>query len=94
MAPTKDGLKVLPPAPVGETEPLLGDANGQPPDQGAIERQAEQERREHDTNSVPIADEPSTKKLLFTMGSLWLSTFFAALGAYSFIIERELQSNM
>lgn len=71
---------MLQPEPVGEDEPLLGNTTGQPPDQGAIERQAEQEQREYDANTVPIADEPSTKKLLFTMGSLWLSTFFAALG--------------
>lgn len=84
MAPKKDALQEVEPLPVSdEHTPLLSDSNGQDEDQDeeALEAQAAQERREHDANTVPIAEEPSTKKLLMTMSSLWLSTFFAALGA-------------
>ena len=84
MAKTNDdGLKVMAPEPVtaDERSPLLSQAGGQRPEDGdALEAQAEQEQREYDAGAVPIADEPSTKKLLLTMSSLWLSTFFAALG--------------
>lgn len=76
-----DGLKVLAPEPVeaDERSPLLSQTQ-RPGDGDALEAQAEQEQREHDAGAVPIADEPSTRKLLVTMSSLWLSTFFAALG--------------
>ncbi|EMC99742.1 hypothetical protein BAUCODRAFT_145124 [Baudoinia panamericana UAMH 10762] len=82
MAGTKDDLKVVEPLPVNdERTPLLGNQYDEPPDpaNASIEAQAEQERREHDTGATPVADEPSTKQLLATMSSLWLSTFFAAL---------------
>lgn len=71
MARKKEGLKVLSPTPMGEqeTDALLGAQNDQARDNGTIEAQAEQERREYEANSVPIADEPSTKKLVVTMGS-------------------------
>ncbi|QIX02314.1 hypothetical protein AMS68_007831 [Peltaster fructicola] len=71
--PSKNILQEVPPEPVDENTPLLRG------DEDALEAQAQQERREHDVNSVPIADEPSTLTLLLTMSSLWLSTFFAAL---------------
>lgn len=87
MARTEDGLKVMAPEPVtDERTPFLNEANGAPrEDQGgdaALEAQAEQERREHDVGAVPIAEEPKTSVLLATMGSLWISTFFAALGEH------------
>lgn len=83
MAPKDDGLEVIPPEPVtDERTPLLNGASGQPVEHGDdLEAQAEQERREHDVGATPIADEPSTRKLLLTMSSLWLCTFFAALDA-------------
>lgn len=78
----KDDLEVLPPLPVAdERSPLLGERSDQPPnDDAGLEAQAEQELREHEVGATPIADEPSTKKLVVTMASLWVSTFFAALG--------------
>ncbi|KAK3678555.1 hypothetical protein LTR78_001853 [Recurvomyces mirabilis] len=45
----------------------------------SLEAQVERERREHEAGTIPVADEPSTGKLLATMSSLWLSTIFAAL---------------
>jgi hypothetical protein len=33
-----------------------------------------------DDQEIALADEPSTKKLIAIMGSLWLGVFFAALG--------------
>ncbi|KAK4507018.1 hypothetical protein PRZ48_000752 [Zasmidium cellare] len=79
MPSKKDSLSVVAPEPVDERSPLLNNANGHPSEQENIEAQAEQERREHEAGTVPLAEEPSTKKLLLTMGSLWLVTFFAAL---------------
>jgi hypothetical protein len=72
------------PLPVDERSPLLHrHSNGEAceeQDNEELEAQARQERREHDVGSVPVADEPSTRRLLVTMGSMWLGTFFAALG--------------
>ena len=73
MARSEDRLKVVAPEPVDEQTPLLGNADG---DSSAVnntlEAQAEQEIREHDVGHVPLAEEPSTKKLVLTMSSLWL----------------------
>lgn len=82
MARTDSGLKVLSPEPVtNERSHLLGDSGEGPAAyNNSLEAQAEQELREHDVGATPLAEEPSTKKLVFTMGSLWLSTFFAAMG--------------
>ena len=81
MAKTKDGLKVLTPQPVDEHSPLLAEQNNEEnQDESLLEAQAEREQREHDAGTTPVADEPSTQKLLLTMASLWMSTFFAALG--------------
>lgn len=80
MPPKNDNLEVVPPEPVDERSPLLDNATGQPTAQENLDAQAEQERREHEVGTIPLAEEPSAKKLLFTMGSLWVTTFFAALG--------------
>lgn len=81
---SKKSLRVVEPEPVNERSPLLHrHSNGEAceeQDTEALEEQARQERREHDVGHVPVADEPSTRKLVLTMGSMWLSTFFAALG--------------
>lgn len=81
---SKKSLQVVEPEPVDERSPLLHrHSNGEAceeQDTEALEAQARQERREHDAGVVPVADEPSTRKLVLTMGSLWLGTFFAALG--------------
>ena len=79
MPPNKDKLNVLPPEP-DERSPLLQNADGGHSEQENLEAQAAQERREHDAGTVPLAEEPGTGKLLLTMGSLWITTFFAALG--------------
>lgn len=85
MAPKDDSMQVLPPEPVDERSPLLGHNNGSAgnnatDEEDALAAQAEQERREYGAGHAPVADEPSTKKLLLTMGSLYITTFFAALG--------------
>lgn len=83
MPKNRDSLQIMSPQPVAdERSPLLGEENDAPSDDhDELEAQAEQEQREYDVGSTPIAEEPSTKKLVLTMGSLWLSTFFAALDA-------------
>ena len=83
--PSPKDLTVMEPEPVvDERSPLLRRySNGQAHDEQDtedLEALARQERREHDVGCVPVADEPSTRKLVLTMGSMWLSTFFAALG--------------
>lgn len=76
-------LQELPPEPVAdERSPLLNHQNGHPSNADeALEAQADQEQREHDVGVTPLADEPSTRRLLVTMSSLWCGTFFAALDA-------------
>ena len=94
MAKGDDRLEVLSPEPVtDERSPLLGESSEQSPayDDG-LEAQAEQEQREHDVGATPIADEPSTKRLVLVMGSLWLSTFFAAMGMGFLILLVILQN--
>jgi MFS family permease len=86
MPKTKDGLKVLPPQPVDngadERTTLLSDQQqngGHAETNGSLEAQAEQEQREHDAGATPVVEEPSATRLLLTMGTLWMGTFFAAL---------------
>jgi hypothetical protein len=79
-------LQVVEPLPVDERSPLLHrHSNGEAceeQDTEALEEQARQERREHDAGHVPVAEELSTRRLVVTMGSMWLGTFFAALGKF------------
>lgn len=84
--PKRQSLQSLPPEPIDETTSLLhpnqdGQNTGSLPAENLseLEAQAEQERREYETGHVPLAAEPSTRKLLATMSSLWVVTFFAAL---------------
>jgi hypothetical protein len=88
MSKARKDLEVLPPQPVeDERSPLLGHVDEERlAAEDNLEAQAEQERREHDAGATPIADEPSTRKLVLTMASLWLGTFFAALGNASITI--------
>lgn len=77
MARTEDGLRVLPPSPVHEEEqPLLNNADSQA-DHGTIERGPDGAQE----SNVPIPEEPSTKRIVLIIGSMWLGSFFAALGA-------------
>jgi len=85
MGRTESGLKVVEPEPVNdERTPLLehadGHANAPQDSNEALEAIAEQERREHDAGATPVADEPTTGRLVATMSALWCGTFFAALG--------------
>ncbi len=85
-------LEVIDPLPIDDEQtPLLAQhdaSTAKPHDvspedstvEDQLEAQASQELREHEAGSNPVADEPTTGKLLMTMGSLWLSTIFAALG--------------
>jgi len=77
-------LQVVEPLPVDERSPLLHrHSNGEAceeQDTEALEEQARQERREYEAGYVPVAEEMSTRRLVVTMGSMWLGTFFAALG--------------
>ncbi|KAK1037428.1 hypothetical protein LTR33_016224 [Friedmanniomyces endolithicus] len=84
-------LEVIDPLPIDDEQtPLLAQHDATTakhhdvsPEDGTVEEQLEaqasQELREHEAGSVPVADKPTTGKLLMTMGSLWLSTIFAAL---------------
>ncbi|KAM0724000.1 hypothetical protein Q7P37_000991 [Cladosporium fusiforme] len=79
---SKDLRPVEPVPEADERSPLLargGEEEGQHNDTDDLEARARQERREYDANTVPVADEPSTRRLVLTMGSMWMSTFFAAL---------------
>ncbi|CAK4032561.1 Multidrug resistance fnx1 [Lecanosticta acicola] len=81
MARKKDPLQELPPEPVvDERSPLLANGSGNDNDQETLlTHQAEQERREYESGTVPLASEPTFQTLLATMSSLWVTTFFAAL---------------
>ena len=58
-----------------EASPLLRDEeqNGRPVANGASDGSQE-------ASDVPLAEEPSTRKLLAIMSAMWLGSFFAALG--------------
>lgn len=77
MPRTEDGLAVLPPSPVeDEQRPLLDTASGQP-NHGTMQ---EEQMADGGESNVPIAEEPSTKKIILIIGSMWIGSFFAALG--------------
>lgn len=68
---------------LSERTPLL---EPQPPDpipendgRDAAEQGADGEA-EANGSDAPIADEPSTKKLIVILGSMWVGVFFNALG--------------
>ena len=67
--------------PSSERSPLLANENNKAtpdnvPNSGG---DAENASDNPDENEIPFADEPSTGKLLLTMGSIWFGTFLAAL---------------
>ena len=73
-------MEVVPPTPLDDEEqPLLDDEH---PDHGTLTRQeAYLEGRDADAeNASQIVAEPSTLKLIASMGPLYLSAFFAAAG--------------
>ena len=77
MAGEQDDLRVLPPSPLHEEQqPLL--ANGTPTDHGTIDRDGA--AREEEGDEVPIAEEPTTVKVHIIMMSMWMGSFWAAMG--------------
>lgn len=72
MARNEDGLRVVTPEPVDEEQRPLLDPEHPEEGHGTIERP-------HGAD-IPIAEEPSTWRLLTIVGSMWLGSFFAALG--------------
>ncbi|KAK3112337.1 hypothetical protein LTR53_011494 [Teratosphaeriaceae sp. CCFEE 6253] len=81
MAPKEPAMQVLAPEPIADEHTPLISQHENTSEDDSLEAQASQEQREHDVGALPIADEPTTGRLLLTMGSLWLSTIFAALDA-------------
>ena len=67
--------------PSSETTPLLGDNSTKtiPDDVSNHEETTANTGDNRHENDVPLAGEPSTRKLLLVMGSIWLGTFLAAL---------------
>ena len=67
--------------PSSETTPLLGD-NSTKTTSDNVSNHEETNANAGDSpheNDVPLAEEPSTGKLLLVMGSIWFGTFLAAL---------------
>lgn len=64
-----------------ETSPLLGHQNGQ-----TVEPTNAQPRSSENSsdveNTIALAEEPSTKKLVVIMAAIWTGVFFAALGMF------------
>ena len=60
-----------------EESPLLGQA----PTVGEVDDEEDEgEEREEQENDVPLAEEPSTSKLLVVLLAVWIGVFFAAAG--------------
>lgn len=75
----------MPPAPHDEeshTErsPLLGKPNQPANGQIVDNEQPDDQTASAQDDEVVLAEEPSTNKLMLTMGSIWVGVFFAALG--------------
>ena len=67
--------------PSSETTPLLRDNSTKtiPDDVSNYEETTANAGDNRHENDVPLAEEPSTRKLLLVMGSIWFGTFLAAL---------------
>lgn len=78
MAAEQDNIRVLPPSPIDEQRPLLGD-NDQQADHGTIDRDVAGQEEEGD-GEVP--DEPTTAKITIIMWSMWVGSFWAAMGGF------------
>lgn len=64
---------------VNETSPLLGNGKHHTDEEANEDGQAEDSAQDRDESDVPVAEEPSTGKLLLVMGSIWFGSFLAAL---------------
>ncbi|MCJ1241553.1 hypothetical protein MMC14_009558 [Varicellaria rhodocarpa] len=69
----------MPEASNDEQSPLLGGDNSKSVDNGTIERGSEQSDSPDNDGETPISEEPSTKKLIAVMSSIWFGSFLAAL---------------
>ena len=68
------------PSSADEQSPLLSNGKTQAQDNGTIERGADRSEDDDGETDVPIAEEPSTAKLVLVLSSIWLGCFLAALG--------------
>lgn len=76
---------MLPPSPVEEEQRPLLDPNHPEEGHGTIARESRDggeggEYGEDGEADVPIAEEPTTWKLITIIGAVWIGSFFAALG--------------
>ena len=69
----------MPEASNDEQSPLLGGDNSKKVDNGTIESGSDQDDSLDDNGDAPVSEEPSTKKLIAVMSSIWLGSFLAAL---------------
>lgn len=69
-----------PSPPPDEQSPLLSNGKTQDQDNGTLEHGADRSEHGDGETDVPIAEEPSTAKLLVVLSSVWLGCFLAALG--------------
>lgn len=69
-----------PSSPPDEQSPLLSNCQSQAQDNGTIEHGADRSEDADSEADVPIAEEPSTAKLVLVLSSIWLGCFLAALG--------------
>lgn len=63
-----------------ERSPLLGKTTSSANGQVISHEQQDNPEPSAQDDEVVLAEEPSTSKLIITMGSIWVSVFFAALG--------------
>ena len=70
---------------VNEQSPLLGKHQSGGSEEEAEERGTVAQPGNPDgEDATPLADEPSTRKLVLVLSSLWLGVFFAAAGSFAF----------
>ena len=69
----------MPEASNDEQSPLLGGDNIKKVDNGTIESGSDQDDSLDNNGDAPVSEEPSTKKLIAVMSSIWLGSFLAAL---------------
>jgi hypothetical protein len=76
-----DDMQVLPPSPLhDEEEPLLGGNGATRPDHGTLSRDCDGQEEDGEGSAVP--DEPTTAKVMIIMWSMWMGSFWAAMGEF------------
>ena len=89
--PSEDGLRVLPPSPIeDEQRPLLDNADTQA-NHGAIDRDSA--GQEEDGEDVPIAEEPTTARVMVIMVCMWMGSFWAAMGGFVLYFQERPVTN-